>query len=102
MLSHRRRAGVLSGDILDVINTWPEPRQTKAYQAIAELEEQVRLMKVIGYIYKYCGLKAADAIMKTSSNQVAIGLYAFAKAAGTAREQRADRPRKLFLLYYIS
>ncbi|KAG2433471.1 hypothetical protein HYH02_012589 [Chlamydomonas schloesseri] len=38
----RRRVGVTPemGDILDVINTWPEERRAQAYATIAEIEEQ--------------------------------------------------------------
>lgn len=37
----RQRVGVASGDILDVINAWPEDRRQRAYDVIAEIEEQV-------------------------------------------------------------
>ncbi|GIM12117.1 hypothetical protein Vretimale_15537, partial [Volvox reticuliferus] len=38
----RRRVGVLpdQGDILDVINRWPEAKRAEAYATIAEIEEQ--------------------------------------------------------------
>jgi hypothetical protein len=38
---HRSKVGVLQGDILDVISSWPQAEQERAYQAIAEIEEQV-------------------------------------------------------------
>jgi hypothetical protein len=46
----RRKVGVLQGDILDAIAAWPPSEQQRAYQAIAEVEEQVRCRGHAGWL----------------------------------------------------
>ncbi|GLI69755.1 hypothetical protein VaNZ11_014435, partial [Volvox africanus] len=54
----RRRVGVLpeQGDILDVINRWPEVERARAYASIAEIEEQaLRDMALMPGALELCG-----------------------------------------------
>jgi hypothetical protein len=37
----RRRVGVTTGDILDVINSWPHDRRVHAHKVLADFEDQV-------------------------------------------------------------
>jgi HAD superfamily hydrolase (TIGR01549 family) len=53
----RRRAGVTEGDILTVIDAWPADRRTKAYAAIAEIEEEaLQNMKIMPGAAELCSL----------------------------------------------
>lgn len=53
----RRRVGVESGDILDVIHGWDEARQKEAFATIAEIEEEaLRNMKLMPGAAELCSL----------------------------------------------
>ncbi|EFJ41688.1 hypothetical protein VOLCADRAFT_84005 [Volvox carteri f. nagariensis] len=54
----RRRVGLMpdQGDILDVINRWPEAERARAYATIAEIEEQaLRDMALMPGALELCG-----------------------------------------------
>lgn len=51
----RKRCGVVSGDILDVINSWPEQERQRAFSVIKEMEEEaLQNMKVMPGAHQLC------------------------------------------------
>ncbi|KAI8476002.1 MAG: HAD-like domain-containing protein [Monoraphidium minutum] len=53
----RRKVGVTQGDILDVINSWPEAEQARAHAAIKEIEAQaLQDMKLMPGLHELCEL----------------------------------------------
>lgn len=51
----RQRVGVMTGDILDAINSWPVEKQQQALAAIAEIEEQALVdMKIMPGLLDVC------------------------------------------------
>jgi beta-phosphoglucomutase-like phosphatase (HAD superfamily) len=51
----RQQVGVHSGDILDVISSWPAEEQQKAYAKIAAIEDQALLdMKTMPGLLELC------------------------------------------------